>query len=94
MGCKGSKVRILSHRPTKRPRASGFILRTPFFFGELGESCPEAFSGRFAMLDDGKAFNLVPWPPIADEYLGPQVSVVLRGSSAAWSFGKSRTVGI
>ena len=34
MGCKGSKVRILSHRPTKRPRASGFIDRTPFFIGE------------------------------------------------------------
>jgi hypothetical protein len=28
-------------RPTKRPRAFGFISRTPFFIGEQGESCPE-----------------------------------------------------
>lgn len=50
-------------------------------------------SGRFAMLDDGHGFSLVPWRPITDKYLGQRISAVVRGSSTTWSFGKSRAIG-
>ena len=45
-------------------------------------------SGRFAMLDDGMGFSLVPWRPVIEQRLGQQLSVVVRGSSATWSFGR------
>lgn len=45
-------------------------------------------SGRFAMLDDGMGFSLVPWRPVLDQRLGQQVSAIRRGSSVTWQFGK------
>ncbi len=45
-------------------------------------------SGRFAMLDDGMGFSLVPWRPVLDQRLGQQVSAIWRGSSVTWQFGK------
>lgn len=47
-------------------------------------------SGRFAMLDDGMGFSLVPWRPVIEQRLGQQVSAVIRGSSATWNLGYGR----
>lgn len=47
-------------------------------------------SGRFAVIDDGVGFSLVPWRPVAEQRLGQQVSVVLRGYSAAWQLTHER----
>jgi len=47
-------------------------------------------SGRFAMLDDGMGFSLVPWRPVVDQRLGQQVSAIVRGSSATWELGRQR----
>jgi type IV secretory pathway VirD2 relaxase len=47
-------------------------------------------SGRFAMLDDGMGFSLVPWRPVIEHRLGQQVSAVVRGSSATWNLGYGR----
>ena len=47
-------------------------------------------SGRFAMLDDGNGFSLVPWRPVAEQRLGQQVSAIVRGSSATWELGRQR----
>lgn len=41
-------------------------------------------SGRFAMLDDGVGFSLVPWKPILEHRLGRAMSAVVRGSSVSW----------
>ncbi len=41
-------------------------------------------SGRFAMLDDGMSFSLVPWRPVVESRLGQEVSAVVRGSSITW----------
>jgi hypothetical protein len=49
-------------------------------------------SGRFAMLDDGLDFTLVPWKPVIDQRMGQQLSVVVRGSSVAWQFGRQRGI--
>jgi len=51
-------------------------------------------SGRFAMLDDGPGFSLVPWRPVIEQRLGQQVSAIARGSSATWQFGLQRGVSI
>jgi type IV secretory pathway VirD2 relaxase len=48
-------------------------------------------SGRFAMIDDGLGFQLVPWRPALDQRLGRQVSgVMLAGGRVDWSFGRKR----
>ena len=39
-------------------------------------------SERFAMLDDGMGFSLVPWRPVIEQRLGHRISVVVRSSSA------------
>lgn len=47
-------------------------------------------SGRFAMLDDGMGFSLVPWRPVIEQHLGQQLSAMVRGSSVTWQLGRSR----
>jgi hypothetical protein len=51
-------------------------------------------SGRFAMLDDGVDFSLVPWRPVIEQRLGQQVSAIVRGQSVSWQFGRQRGIGI
>jgi len=38
-----------------------------------------AASGRFAMLDDGVGFSLVPWRPVLEQRVGQRLSATLRG---------------
>jgi len=47
-------------------------------------------SGRFAMLDDGLGFTLVPWRPVIEHRLGQQLVADLRGASATWHLGRQR----
>lgn len=47
-------------------------------------------SGRFAMLDDGMVFSLVPWRPVVEQRLGQQVSAITRGTSVTWELGRQR----
>ncbi|GGZ32548.1 hypothetical protein GCM10011273_18390 [Asticcacaulis endophyticus] len=48
-------------------------------------------SGRFAMLDDGVGFKLVPWTPALESKLGQQISGVARDNGGIdWSFGQKR----
>ena len=47
-------------------------------------------SGRFAMLDDGMGFSLVPWKPVVEQRLGQQVSAIVRGASVTWELGRQR----
>jgi type IV secretory pathway VirD2 relaxase len=52
-------------------------------------------SGRFAMIDDGLGFQLVPWRPALEQQLGRQVSgVMLPSGGVDWSFGRKRGLGI
>ncbi len=52
-------------------------------------------SGRFAMIDDGLGFQLVPWRPTLEKHLGQQVSgVVTPGGGIDWSFGRKRGLGL
>jgi type IV secretory pathway VirD2 relaxase len=47
-------------------------------------------SGRFAMLDDGVGFSLVPWRPVLEGRLGEHMSATLKGPSISWEFGRRR----
>jgi type IV secretory pathway VirD2 relaxase len=52
-------------------------------------------SGRFAMIDDGLGFQLVPWRPALEQQLGRQVSgVMLPSGGVDWGFGRKRGLGI
>lgn len=51
-------------------------------------------SGRFAMLDDGVGFSLVPWKPVLEQRLGQSVSGVLRGASVSWELSRQRGIGV
>ena len=51
-------------------------------------------SGRFAMIDDGLGFRLVPWSPSLERHLGQHVSGVSRGGGVDWSFGRNRGLGM
>ena len=50
-------------------------------------------SGRFAMIDDGMGFQLVPWRPALEQQLGRHVSgVIAPGGNVDWSFGRKRGI--
>jgi Protein of unknown function (DUF3363) len=52
-------------------------------------------SGRFAMIDDGLGFQLVPWRPALEQQLGRQVSGVMApGGNVDWNFARKRGIGI
>jgi len=52
-------------------------------------------SGRFAMIDDGLGFQLVPWRPALEQQLGRQVSgVMLPSGGIDWSSGRKRALGL
>ena len=52
-------------------------------------------SGRFAMIDDGLGFRLVPWASTLEQQLGRQVSGVVRaGGGIDWTLGRKRGLGL
>ncbi|HCF3279232.1 relaxase/mobilization nuclease domain-containing protein [Pseudomonas aeruginosa] len=51
-------------------------------------------SGRYAMLDDGKGFSLVPWKPVIEQRLGQQIAATVRGNGVSWEIGRQRGIGI
>ena len=52
-------------------------------------------SGRFAMIDDGIGFQLVPWRPALEQHLGREVSgVATGGGRVTWSLGRKIGLGI
>jgi type IV secretory pathway VirD2 relaxase len=48
-------------------------------------------SGRFAMIDDGLSFQLVPWRPALERHANEHIAgVVLPGGGIEWSFSRKR----
>ncbi len=50
-------------------------------------------SGRFAMIDDGVGFSLVPWRPVMEEHLGRELRGIAVGSNISWDFSRTRGLG-
>jgi hypothetical protein len=51
-------------------------------------------SGRFAMIDDGLGFSLVPWRPVLEKEIGRQVVGVMRGGDISWQLGRAIGIGL
>jgi type IV secretory pathway VirD2 relaxase len=51
-------------------------------------------SGRFAMIDNGLSFSLVPWRPVLENKIGREVLGMMRGEDISWQFSRTRTLGI
>jgi hypothetical protein len=52
-------------------------------------------TGRFAMIDDGLGFQLVPWRPALEKDLGREVrGVMAPGGNVEWSLGRKRGLGL
>jgi len=55
----------------------------------------ELSSGRFAMIDDGLGFSLVPWRPTLEPHIGRVISgVAMPGGDVDWALGRSRGLGL
>jgi len=52
-------------------------------------------SGRFAMIDDGLGFSLVPWQPVLDKRIGQHITGTMHdGGGIEWSLGRKRELGL
>ena len=51
-------------------------------------------SGRFAMIDNGLGFQLVPWIPSLERELGRQVNGIAGPGGVEWSFGRKRDLSL
>ncbi|SAK15275.1 type IV secretory pathway VirD2 component [Burkholderia multivorans] len=47
-------------------------------------------SGRYAMLDDGMGFSLVPWKPVIEQRLGQRLAATVRAGGVSWEVGRQR----
>src|SRR5260370_14930157 len=51
-------------------------------------------SGRFAMIDDGIGFRLVPWQPVLDKRIGQHIAGTMRDAGGIeWNFGRKTGAG-
>jgi hypothetical protein len=52
-------------------------------------------SGRFAMIDDGIGFQLVPWQPVLDKRIGQHLTGAVRDAGGIeWNFSRKRGLGL
>lgn len=52
-------------------------------------------SGRYAMIDNGLGFALVPWSPSIDRQMGKHISGVMRGDGGVdWALGRGKGLGL
>jgi type IV secretory pathway VirD2 relaxase len=51
-------------------------------------------SGRFAMIDNGLSFQLVPWIPTLERELGRHVNGIAGPGGVEWSFGRKRDLSL
>jgi len=79
------KARGLTVKPTE---PGNYVTGTLVGAANLG-------SGKFAMIDDGLGFSLVPWQPVLEQRLRRQVTgVTMPGGGIDWTFGRSRGLGL
>jgi len=74
----------LEHRPVSDGQRVAGIYRRSIMLA----------SGRYAMLDDGMGFSLVPWKPVIEQRLGQQLAATIQKGSASWELGIRRGISI
>ena len=84
----GEKLSAETGQPFNRSSTGGYVA------GSYRQRFALA-SGRFAMIDDGLGFQLVPWTPSFEKQLGKHISGVARSDGGIdWSFGRKRGLGL
>lgn len=68
----------LEHRPVADGQGVAGIYRRSIMLA----------SGRYAMLDDGMGFSLVPWKPVIEPRLGQQLFAMTRNGNVSWEIGR------
>ncbi|HGL4257345.1 relaxase/mobilization nuclease and DUF3363 domain-containing protein [Burkholderia dolosa] len=48
-------------------------------------------AGRYALLDDGIGFVLVPWKPVIAQRMGQRLAATVRGNSVSWELGRQKS---
>ena len=85
VGPEMAKERGLTFKP---PEAGTYVSGTLVGATNLG-------SGKYAMIDDGLGFSLVPWQPALEQRLGRQVTgVAMPGGGVDWNLGRTRGQGL
>jgi type IV secretory pathway VirD2 relaxase len=51
-------------------------------------------SGRFAMVENGLGFQLVPWQPMLEKRIGQYITGLQRDDGIDWTFGRQRGLGL
>jgi hypothetical protein len=51
-------------------------------------------SGRYALLDDGIGFSLVPWKPVIEQRLGQKLAATMRAGRVSWEIGRQRGLSV
>ena len=52
-------------------------------------------SGRFAMIDNGAGFQLVPWQPLLEKRIGQHITGLQRDDGGfEWTFGRTRGISL
>lgn len=74
----------LEHRPvTDGQRVAGIYRRSVVLA-----------SGRYAILDDGMGFSLVPWKPVIERRLGQRLAGTVRGGGVSWEVGRQHGISV
>ena len=50
----------------------------------------DLISGRFALIENARAFSLVPWRPVLERHVGASVDGLMRTDGISWRFGRAR----
>ena len=72
---------LLAARPMEGERIEGVLRR----WIDLG-------SGRYAMIENGREFMLVPWRPMLERQLDRPVAGLIRGDQPIWQLGRLRGI--
>jgi type IV secretory pathway VirD2 relaxase len=85
VGREMAKARGMNFHPTK----AGWHVS-----GTLAGSTDLA-SGRYAMIEDGLGFSLVPWQPVLDQRIGRHITGVMRDDGGVeWHLGRKLGLGL
>ena len=79
--CPGAREAILSARERRADQR-----RLP--------AAVEMVSGKYALVETGRHFVLVPWRALIEKELGRQVTGLIRGDGISWELGRQRGLGI
>lgn len=48
-------------------------------------------SGRFALVENGRDFTLVPWRPVLERHMDKEITGIARHNGVSWSIGRGRS---